>query len=384
MPLLAHLIALRPTPEQVTLFRKAAGCARLAYNWGLEQWNRAYQAGEKPNWMALQKDFVTRIDAEYPFMREVPSSAYSQPFRHLHQAFQRFFAGDARRPRFKSKHRDQPSFKVRTVRFCDRHIILPVIGAVRSTEALRWSGRVVSATVRADADRWTISILCEVSEEAAQLPVAAPTTAVIGIDLGLRVFATCSDGRQFQAPRPLRRYAKRLRRAARRLSRRQRGSRRRQAARHCLARLHRRIRDIRSAFLHPLSTSLVRDNQTLVIEDLHITGMLRNHRLARAISDAGWHEFRRQLTYKAMRYKRTLLAANGFYPSSKLCSQCGNHDPALCLSNHVYECAVCGNRMDRDINAAKNLHTLAQRGIDARREHTALVVAGCLPVQPAR
>jgi putative transposase len=385
MPLLAHVIALRPTPAQVTLFRKAAGCARLAYNWGLEQWWREYRSGGKPNWMALQKAFVACIDAEFPFMREVPSSAYAQPFRHLNQGFQHFYAGKARKPRFKSKHRDPPSFKAGKVRFCDQYIILPVIGAVRSTEALRWSGRVVSSTVRADADRWTISILCEVDEEEAQPAVpGAPTTAVLGIDLGLRAFATCSDGRQFRSPRPLRCHAKRLRRAARRLSRRQAGSRRRQVARRLVARLHRRIRHIRSAFLHPLSTSLVRDNQTLVVEDLNIDGMLKNHHLARAISDAGWYEFKRQLTYKCVRYGRTLLAANGFYPSSKLCCQCGSHNPALTLNDRVYDCPVCGNHMDRDINAARNLHTLAHRGIDARGELTALVLAGCLPVQPAR
>ena len=384
MPLLAHVIALRPTPAQVTLFLKAAGCARLAYHWGLAQWNREYQAGGKPNWMALQKAFVARIDADVPFMREVPSSAYAQPFRHLHQAFQRFFAGNARTPRFKAKHRDQPSFKAGKVRCGDQHIILPVIGAVRSTEAPRWAGRVVSSTVRADADRWIITILCEVAEEEAHPPPSPPTTAGIGIDLGLRTFASCSDGRQFQAPRPLRCHAKRQRRPSRRLSRRQAGSRRRQKARRRVARLHRRIRTIRSAFLHPLATSLARDSHVLVIEDLHISGMLANHHLARAISDAGWYEFRRQLTYKCARYGRTLLAAHTFYPTSKLCCQCGNHNPALTLADTVYECTVCGNRMDRDINAARNLSPLARRGIDARGERTALASAGCLPVLPAR
>jgi putative transposase len=384
MPLLAHVIALRPTPAQVTLFLKAAGCARLAYNWGLERWWNEYRSGGKPNWMALQKAFVARIDADFPFMREVPSSAYYQPFRHLNQAFQRFFAGTGRRPRFKAKRREPPSFKAGRVRVRDRHIILPIIGAVRSTEALRWAGRVVSSTVRADADRWTITILCDVPEEAAAPPPAPPTTSVLGIDLGLRAFASCSDGRQYLAPRPLRCSAKRLRRASRRLSRRQAGSRRRQAARRRVARLHRRIRHIRSAFLHPLSTSLVRDNQTLVIEDLHVRGMLKNHHLARSISDAGWHEFRRQLIYKSVRYRRTLLVAHSFFPSSKLCCQCGNRHPELTLNDWVYDCRFCGNRMDRDINAAKNLSTLAFRGIDARGELTALVSAGCLPVQPAR
>jgi putative transposase len=112
--------------------------------------------------------------------------------------------------------------------------------------------------------------------------------------------------------------------------------------------------------------------------------MLKNHRLARAISDAGWSEFRRQLIYKAVRYRRTLLVAHSFYPSSKLCSQCGNHNPSLTLADRVYDCTVCGNRMDRDLNAAMNLSTLAWRGIDARGELSALVSAGCLPDQPAR
>jgi putative transposase len=290
MPLLAHVLALRPTPAQVTLFLKAAGSARLAYNWGLEQWCREYQAGGKPNWMTLQKGFVAKVDAEFPFMREVPSSAYRQPFRHLHQAFQRFFAGTARRPRFKSEHRDQPSFKAGKVRFCDQHIILPFIGAVRSTEVLRWAGLVDSSTVRADTNRWTITILFNVPEEVALPPPAPPTTAVLGIDLGLRAFACGSDGRQFLAPRPLRCHAKRLQRASRRLSRRQLESRRPQTERRLVAQIHRRIRNIRSAFLHPLSTSIVCENQTTVIEDLHVHGMLKNHHLARAISDAEWSE----------------------------------------------------------------------------------------------
>jgi putative transposase len=128
----------------------------------------------------------------------------------------------------------------------------------------------------------------------------------------------------------------------------------------------------------------VRDNQTIAIEDLHIHGMIRNHCLARAISDAGWHEFRRQLTYKCVRYRRTLVAAHGFYPSSKLCSQCGHHQADLTWKDRMYLCPQCGLRMDRDINAAINLRTLARRGSNARGELTALVTAGCLPDQPAR
>jgi putative transposase len=378
MALLAHISALRPTPAQVRLFRKAAGCARLAYHWALDHWNSEYRAGRKPTWMSLQKTFTARIDDEFPFLREVPSSAYGQPFRHLYQAFQRYFAGTARRPRFKAKRREQPSFKAGKVRFADGHVILPVIGAIRSTEPLRWAGRVVSSTVREDADQWTVAVLCGVPEEQAEpippAPPTPPTTAVIGIDLGLHAFATCSDGRKILAPKPLRLYGKRLKRASRQMSRRHKGSRRREKARRRVARLHRRIRHIRSAFLHPLTTSLVRENQTLVIEDLHIRGMLTNHRLARAISDAGWHEFRRQLVYKAVRYRRTALAAPAFYPSSKRCSHCGSHHPTLTLADRVYDGCACGMRRDRNINAAVNLasvSTPAHGGIDARGEPTA-------------
>ncbi len=270
MPLLAHVIALRPTSAQVTLFPSRPPAAPVwptigAWSGGA---GNISLAGNR-NWMALQKAFVASIDAEFPFMREVPFVRLLPAIPASPSGLPALLRRTAcAGPRFKSKPRDQPSLKAGKERFCDRHIILPVIGAARSTEALRCAGRVVSSKVRADADRWTISILCEVAEEAGRRHRLKPTTAVVGIDLGLRAFATCSDGRQFVAPRPLRCYAKRLRRRLlRRLSRRQHGSRRRKAARRRVARLHRRIRHIRSAFLHPLSTSIVRDNQTIVIED---------------------------------------------------------------------------------------------------------------------
>ncbi len=364
------------------LFSKAAGCARLAYNWGLEHFNSILQAGGKPNWMQSQKAFVALIPTKFPFLRDVPSAAYYQPFRHLNQAFRRFRSGIARRPVFKSKHRETPSFKVVKVRFTEGHVVIPVIGAVRIHEPPRFQGRIVSATVRADADRWLISVLFEMPARTSEPPPS--THEVVGIDLGLRAFATLSTGRVFHAPKPLKTHLRRLRRHQRSLSRRQKGSRRYQRARIRVARLHRRIRNIRTNFLHTLSTSIVREHQTIVIEDLHVRGMLRNHRLAQAISDASWSEFLRQLTYKSVDHGRTLLQAGRFIPTSKRCSRCQGHHGGLTLSDTVFQCPHCGYRCDRDVNAAQNLHTLAFRVIDARGELKALVSAGTLQPQPAR
>jgi putative transposase len=370
MPHLAHIIALRPTTEQIQQFRCAAGCARFAYNWGLSRWKERYKAGGKPNWMSLQREFVSRIDAEFPFMRAVPSSAYYQAFRHLGNAYSRFFKKLADYPQFKLKHGSSTSFKLVDVRCHDQSIVIPCIGAVRCREALRLPGRIISATVRLDADRWVISVLVDVPAEIHHCQHEA-VTPVVGIDLGLKVAATFSDGTQVFAPKPLKRNLKRLRRCQRRLSRCQKGSKRRCRARTKVARLHRRIRSIRQSFLHPLTTRIVQNHGTIVIEDLHVKGMLKNHSLARAISDVGWGEFRRQLTYKSKRYGRNLLLAPRFFPSSKQCSHCGCVKKTLSLQERVFDGEACGLHLDRDHNAARNLaqlHTAAEAGINALRE----------------
>ena len=370
MPHLAHVIALEPTAEQAHQFRCAAGCARFAYNWGLSRWKELYKAGSKPTWMSLQREFVSRIDAEFPFMRSVPSSAYYQVFRHLGKAFARFFKKLGAYPQFKRKHGSPTTFKLVDVRCHDRSIVMPRIGAVRSRETLRFPGRIISATVREDAERWVISILVDVPAEIHHCQHQADIP-VVGIDLGLKALATFSDGTHVDAPKPLKRYVKRLRRSQRQLSRRHKGSKRRRRTQIIIARLHRRIRSIRQSFLHPLTTRIIQNHGVIVIEDLHVKGMLKNHSLARAISDVGWGEFRRQLTYKAERYGRKLLLAPRFFPSSKQCSHCGCVKETLSLKERIFDCEACGLHLDRDHNAARNLahlHTAAEAGMNALGE----------------
>jgi putative transposase len=379
---LAHVIELHPNAEQAALFQRAAGVARCAYNWGLARWMDLYRAGLKPHWMSLQKEFVSRIDAEFPFCRAVPSTAYMQPFRHLGKAFDTFFRRSGRHPTFKARRRTVPSFKLSgAIRQLAPGILqLPVIGAVQATEDIRFPGRIVSATVTRDVDRWTIAVLCDCPEHQR----ANTGSAVVGIDLGLASFATMSSGERVQAPRPLRQHLRRLRRRSRSLSRKQQGSHRRERATRRLARLHRRIRNVRKDFLHQLTTRIVRENQTIVLEDLAVGNLVRNRSLSQAIADASWGEFRRQITYKAVLHGRTVLVADRWFASSQICSACGRRHQGLALAERTYACSGCGLVLDRDVNAAINLRTLAQGGTDARGEVVPLVVKGLLPDHQAR
>jgi putative transposase len=268
------------------------------------------------------------------------------------------------------------------VKFEDGKVYLPSIGYVRLKEQPRFKGRVVSSTVKADADRWTLTVLFDVPDRQYHLGHTGDRT--IGVDVGLNSFATFSDGTKVEAPKPLKKNLKRLRRRQRTLSRRQKGSNRRKRAKLSVARLHRRIRNVRKDFLHTLTTKIVRENQTIAIEDLNVKGMLKNDKLSRAISDVGWFEFRRQLTYKSVLHGRTLFVADRFFPSSKKCSRCGLKKVDLTLADRTFVCPFCRHTEDRDVNAAKNLRTLAQRGTNARGELQALVLDGIIKHQPTR
>jgi putative transposase len=192
-------------------------------------------------------------------------------------------------------------------------------------------------------------------------PEPLPATGrAVGVDLGVRDFAVTSDGEQIANPRLLERKARNLARYQRRLARCQTGSANRAKARAKVARAHRKVRDARRDFLHRASTRLVRGNEVIVIEDLNVSGLVRNRRLARVISDCGWGEFRRQLEYKCQRYGRQLVVIDRWYPSSKTCSACGHRLADLSLSTRTWRCPSCGARHDRDVNAAKNILAAGQ------------------------
>lgn len=233
---------------------------------------------------------------------------------------------------------------------------MPRLGCICLKEISKVTGHILSATVSREADRWFVSLTCEM-----EIPEPAPIAGEpVGIDMGLNHFAVMSDGVKIEAPKPLGKYLKRLKRLSKKHSRKQKGSKNRRKSAMALARLHRRIRNIRRDFLHKLSTTLAKTKPEIVIEDLNVQGMMRNDRLARHIADVGWSEFRRMLGYKTLWYGSLLTQINRFYPSSKTCSECGHIMESLALSIREWDCPSCGTHHDRDENASKNLKKQAR------------------------
>lgn len=354
--ILAHRIQLDPTYKQAHQFACAAGTARYTWNWALEQWQAHYkETGKSPNVNAMKK----RWNADKPsWVYDSPKDANQQPFANLQKAYTRFFKKQAKHPTFKSKHKNRDSFYLSNDKFRvdGRSVRLPKIGWVRMTEELRFGGRIMSATVSRTADRWYISIQVEVQRE------PKPGTETLGIDLGLKTFATLSTGEQLHAPKPLKKQLKLLRKRSQQHARKAPGGKNREKSRIHLARLHARIANTRRDYLHKTTSQLVSRAKILVIEDLELSGMTKLW--GRAVNDLGLHEFRRQLQYKCEMNDVLLVAVSRWYPSSQLCSGCGARQK-LTLSQRTYGCPSCGLEIDRDLNAAINIHTAGLAEINA-------------------
>ena len=353
----SHKIALEPTADQEQQLRRAAGVARFTWNWALAEWKTWYKAGKKPSAMALKKYFNAIKGGLFPWVYDSPRDANAQPFANLDKAFKRFFGGDAKYPKFKKKGKCRDAFYVANDKFHVEGdvITLPRVGKVKMREALRFDGKVVCATVSRTASRWFVSISVEVD-----LPVIANENQAsrAGVDLGVKNLATVAslgDDIIIEGPKPLRAGLRRLRRLNRSLSRKAKGSKNREKARLRLARCHARIADVRMDALHKLTTRLVRTYGCVVIEDLGVKGMLRNGKLARVISDMGFGEFRRQLTYKSELSQGKVIVADRWFPSSKLCRKCGLVNESLTLKDRTFTCSGCRHVEDRDIHAARNL-----------------------------
>ena len=347
----AHKIALDLTTSQEAYCRRAAGTARFTYNWALAEWQRQYQAGEKPTARQLKSQWNALKRTRFPWVTAVHKDANQQPFTHLATAFQKFFRHEAQYPTFKKKGQHD-SFYVSNEKctFQGMRLRLPVLGWVRMREALRFTGKVMSVTVSRVAQRWyaSVAVRCEA------IPTTGDNQAVVGVDLGVLHLATLSTGEVVDGSKPLRRLLKALKRDGTRLARKVQGSANRLKARAKLARLHARIAFQRADSLHKLTTHLVRRFGTVVIEDLHVKGMVRNHRLAKAMSDMGFGLLRQMLTYKAERAGVRLVVADRWFPSSKMCSQCSVLQN-MTLQDRIFKCACCGFVVDRDLNAARNL-----------------------------
>jgi putative transposase len=374
--IIAHKITLDPNHTQETYFQRACGVARFSWNWALAEWHRQYAAHladkslPKPSQLALRRQLNAIKRTEFPWMLEVSKTAPQTAIINLGIAFKNFFEDlakfrrgeirrkDIRRPTFKKKGQHD-SFRADngpdTFECNRRRIKLPVIGWVRMREALRFVGRPLSVTISRVAHRWFANIAVEVEHE----PPVRENQAAVGVDLGVKAMATLSDGTVFKGPKALRRYLKRLRRLSRSLSRKVKFSSNWRKAVERLARLHMRIANIRRDALHQVTTVIVRKFGLIGIEDLNVRGMMANHRLALAIADVGKYEFRRQLKYKTAMFGGGVVAADRWFPSSKLCSVCGWIYAELTLDEREWTCASCGTYHDRDKNAAINLEAFA-------------------------
>ena len=382
---LSHRIELDATIKQRQYFIRAAGAARFVWNWALAAWNSQHDAGEKPRVSDLKRQFNALKYHQFPWLRSVHRDAHAQPFSALSTAFSNFFHGRGKHPKFKKKGRCRDTFYVANdhFRLMGRSVRLPIIGSIRMMELLRFSGKIQNAVVSREADRWFISISVEVPDQGFPKHDENP----VGIDVGLTTFAALSTGEKIEAPKPLNQAMQRLRRFGRWVSRKKLRSRNRRKATMRLAKLHRRIRNVRKDFLHKLSTHLAKNHGIIGIEDLNVSAMLEDHHLARYISDAGWGEFRRQLEYKTTLYGSKLCLQDQFFASSKICCTCGARAHEMPLSMRVWKCLRCGAQHDRDLNAAMNLKptTAGYAGSHACGEVGALgplIEAGTLVREP--
>lgn len=345
-----------PSSEQADLLARTFGCVRYVYNRALAERSRAWTQEQRRVSFAETCRMLTawKADPETAWLYEVSNVALQQGLQHLQNAYLAFWAKRARYPRFKSKRRSRASatFTTSGFRWRDGRITLAKMTGpldIRWSRPLPVGAEPSTVTVSRDsAGRWHISILVE--ETIKTLP---PLESAVGIDAGIMSLVTLSTGEKITNPRHERRDRARLALMQRRLSRKANGSANRAKARWKVARAHARIADRRRDHLHKLSTRIIRENQTVIIEDLSVGNMIRNHSLARAISDAAWAEFRAMLEYKAGWYGRAVVAIDRFYPSSKTCSGCGHLLASLPLDVREWRCPGCGAVHDRDVNAAQ-------------------------------
>jgi putative transposase len=349
-----------PDAAQQAALNRTFGCVRVVWNRTLAT-RRARSAAEGKGTSYTETDqalTVMKKDPGLAFLNEVSSVPLQQALRHQHRALVAFFDKRARYPRFKSRRSRQSAHYTRSA-FALRSGVLRL---ARMGAPLRfvWSWPDVEVTAldpamvivsREPDGRWYVTF----TVDAAAAEPMPETGRAVGVDLGVTDFAVTSDGQRIPNPRHLQRRARNLARYQRRLARKQKGSANRARAAATVARAHRKVRHARQDFLHKASTSLVRSADAIVIEDLAVKNMVRNRRLARAISDCGWGEFRRQLAYKCQRYGRELIVTDRWYPSSKTCSACGHLLAELSLWTRHWTCPACRARHDRDINAAKNI-----------------------------
>lgn len=349
---IAHKIELIPNKKQKEHLDKCIGASRFTYNWALNEWKKQYDDGKKPNAFILKKQFNKIKYEEFPWLKEIPRDCHSQPFTNLQKAFNSFFKNKKGYPKF-HKRGTHDSFYIANDKFYikDKLIKIPRGGLVRLTEELRFDGKINSATVSKRANRYFVSINIDIPNYKKNRCYDNK----IGIDLGIKDFLITSNGDKFSNPKFTKKYENKLAKEQKRLSKKLIGSNNRKKQIIKVQKIHYKISNSRKDILHKISTKLVRENQSINLENLNISGMMKNRKLSKSIQDSSWGEFIRQLEYKSEIYGTTLLKVNRFFASSKTCNECGYIYKELKLSERSWKCPECNTIHDRDINAAKNI-----------------------------
>jgi len=353
----AYKYRIYPNQKQKEIIAKTFGCSRFVYNYFLAKKIESYKNDQTSLSYNECSKQLTQLKSEMLWLKEVDKFALQTSLRDLDNAYQKFFKEHSGFPKFKSKKNNRKSYRTsytnNNIQILDRHIKLPKLGIVKFRDKYIPKGRILNATIsQSPSGKYFVSVCCTDVE----IEPVDKTGVVIGLDLGLKEFAITNYGDKYENPKYLARSLARIVKLQRELSRKQIGSSNWNKSRHQAAKIHEHIANQRRDFLNKLSTKLISENDIICLESLKVSNMVKNHNLARSISDVSWSEFTRQLQYKADWYGKSVIKIDAFYPSSQLCSFCGyKNTETKDLSVREWTCPECGAHHDRDINAATNI-----------------------------